>query len=185
MPGTPIRFVLTITSLTPALLVFAAVFFFNDDTLWSWSGYKVAAIGCVVGVPVLAYVCHKVIQFFKTEIDSDWKKFESLQVADKSAITFVVVYLLPLARTKGIDVQWGVLIVVLLLVAILVFHSDAYLVNPLLAMPPFRYHFYEVTTDEEVTFILVSRREIVNTREPVEVQQISRYMFLEVEGQGD
>src|SRR5215207_1949895 len=54
------------------------------------------------------------------------------------------------------------------------------LVNPLLAMPPFRYHFYEVTTDEEVTFILVSRREIVNTREPVEVQQISRYMFLEV-----
>lgn len=164
MPSKRIQFALTVTSLAPVLLVLAAVFVFTDES-WSWSLYKaVATIACVLGTIGFAYMGHKVIKFYRAKVDHEYKKFTSLKVADKSAVTFVVVYLLPLARTPGLEVQWGVLAVVLLLVAVVIFHSNAYLVNPLLAMPPFRYHFYEVTTKEEVTFILVSRREIVNTR---------------------
>ncbi len=187
MPSVSIRFLLTVTSLAPVLLVLAAVFASNDESFWSltWSGQKTAVTICVLLMLGLAIICHNIITFFRAEVGDDYKKFTSLKVADKSAVTFIFAYLLPLVTAQEGDMRWSVLATGLLLVAVLVFHSDAYLVNPLLAMPPFRYHFYEVTTQEEVSFILVSRREIVNTRESVEVQQVSRFMFLEVEGQKD
>lgn len=157
------------------LLVVAALLGFERGQIW-------AAIASIAIMLALAYVSHKIILHFRAKVANDWKKFTSVRVADGSAVTFVVAYLLPLVTIQVDAIRWGVLIVVLFLLATLVFYSDAYLVNPLLAMPPFAYHFYEVTTEEEVTFILVSRREIMNTRDPIDVLQVSRFMYLEVEG---
>ncbi len=59
-------------------------------------------------------------------------------------------------------------VVVLVLLAWLVYISDTYLVNPLLRL--FGYRFYEVTTEDQITYTLVSRHKIVNTDEPIDVR---------------
>lgn len=145
---------------------------------------KLLATMCMLVVAASVYLCHKVLQFYSTKVGSGPLKITSLRVADRSTITFVVAYVLPLLTVGNVRVQWEVLVIVFGLLIMLIYHSDAYLVNPLLAIP-FGYHFYEVTNEEQVTYILVSRREIVNTREPVEGRQVSRFMFLDAEGRGD
>lgn len=67
-----------------------------------------------------------------------------------------------------------------MLLAWLVYISDTYLVNPLLRL--FGYRFYEVTTEDQITYTLVSRHKIVNTDEPIDVREGSNFMVLKVKG---
>ena len=181
MPSRKVRWLFTATSLAPILLVYAAIFFFDGGPWLALNASKAWAAVCLIGVLACLYLCHVILQFYANKVSSGPLRISSLRVATGSAVTFVVVYLVPLITLQVAEIQPEVVVVVFVLVAFLIYHSDAYLVNPLLAMPPFRYHFYEVTANE-VTFILVSRREILNTRETLEVKQVSRFMFLDVEG---
>ncbi len=181
MPSRKVRWLFTATSLAPILFVYAALFFFDGSSWFAFTKNKAWAGACLVGVSACLYLCHVILQFYANKVSSGPLKITSLKVATGSAITFVVVYLVPLVTFQVAEIQPEVIVVIFVLVAFLIYHSDAYLVNPLLTIPPFRYHFYEVTAND-VTFILVSRREILNTRETLEVKQISRFMFLDVEG---
>jgi hypothetical protein len=181
LPSRLVRFLFTVTSLAPLCFTYAVVFVLNDGFTLAVTANNVKGLLLVALMVALGVVCWKVLSFYSTKVPSQPMKITSLRVADRSAITFVVVYLLPLVTVQEIGIRPLVLFVVLGLLAWLVYHSDAYLVNPLLAMWPFKYHFYEVATDEEVTYILVSRREIQDTRASLEVRQISTYMFLDVE----
>ncbi len=185
MPSPLIRSLFTATSLAPIFLVYAALFLFDGEPLFTLNANRIWAAICLLAVIGCVYGCHRILQFYATKVASGAMNIKSLKVASGSAVTFVVVYLLPLITRQVADLQPEVIVVVFILLAVLIYHSDAYLVNPLLALPPFRYHFYEISTEEEVTYILVSRREILNTTESLEVKQISRFMFLDVKGQGD
>ncbi len=185
MPSPLVRFLFTVTSLAPLCFTYAMVFFLNDGFTLTLTANNVKGVLLLALMGALVWVCQKALSFFATKVASGPMKITSLRVADRAAITFVVVYLLPLVTVQAINIRPSVLLIVLGLLAWLVYHSDAYLVNPLLAMWPFKYHFYEITTEEEVAYILVSRREILDTRNPLEVKQISTYMFLDVEGSGD
>lgn len=181
MPSRLIRFLFTVTALAPLFVTYAVVFFFNDGFAFALTVNNVVGLVFIILMVVLVWLCHRILWFYSMKVASGPMDITSLKVADRSAITFVVVYLLPLVTVQGIEVRPSVLLIVIGLLAWLVYHSDAYLVNPLLATWPFQYHFYEVTTKEEVVYILVSRREILNTRDTLEVKQISKYMFLDVE----
>ncbi len=50
-------------------------------------------------------------------------------------------------------------------------------------MWPFKYHFYEVTDTEDTTYILISRREIMDAGKILDVRKVSTYMFFELEDQ--
>ena len=184
MPSSLVRFLFTVTSLAPLFLTYAVMFFFNESESFTLAltVNKVKGSLCIVTMGALVWVCHRILWFYSNKVASGPMDITSLRVADRSAITFVVVYLLPLVTVQGIDIQPSVLLIVLGLLAWLIYHSDAYLVNPLLSMWPFKYHFYEITTEEGIVYTLVSRREILNTRDQLEVKQISEYMFLDVEG---
>ena len=185
MPSKLVQSLFTVTSLVPLLFTYAVVFFLNDGFEFALTANNIKGLLCIIaGVP-LVWACHRILWFYSNKVASGPMEIASLRVADRSAVTFVVVYLLPLVTVQEIGIRPVVLLIVLVLLAWLIYHSDAYLVNPLLSMWPFKYHFYEITTEEEVTYILVSRREILDTRDPLEVKQISTYMFLDVEGEGD
>ncbi len=118
--------------------------------------------------------------FYSNKVKQRSLQICSLKPADQPAIGFVVAYLLPVAFEKAVVVQWEVLLVVLVLLAWLVYISDTYLVNPLLRL--FGYRFYEVTTEDQITYTLVSRHKIVNTDEPIDVREGSNFMVLKVKG---
>lgn len=174
MPSRFVRFLLTSTSLAPMCLVYAALFAFDEPPS------KFKALGCLSLVVALTFICLGVLWFYSRKVKQRSLQISSLRPADQPAIGFVVAYLLPVAFERAFVVQWEVLIVVLIMLAWLVYISDTYLVNPLLRL--FGYKFYEVTTEDQITYTLVSRRKIVNTDEPIDVRVGSNFMFLRVKG---
>lgn len=180
MPSSLVRFLLTLTSLAPVGLVYAALFAFDENPLFTWSSTRIKLLVCLTVTVTLVIVCLLVLWFYSSKVKQRSLQICSLRPADGPAIGFIVTYLLPVAFETAFKVNWGVLVVVAVLLAWLVYVSDTYLVNPLLRL--FGYRFYEVTTKDQITYILVSRLKIVNTDEPIDVRVGSNFMFLRVKG---
>lgn len=182
MPHKSMQFSLTITSLAPVGLVYAALFWFDGKPWSEWSVNETKAVLCLAIVAVLVAICFAALWFFSRKPKLRSLDIVSLKPADSSAIGFVAAYLLPVAFETSFRVQWPVLVVVFALLAVLVYVSDTYLVNPLLRLLGF--HFYEVATEDNVTCVLVSRYKIRNTEDPVDVRRGSDFMYLHVKGHG-
>jgi len=80
----------------------------------------------------------------------------SIRTADAEIVGFVLAYLLPFMDAAGLVVRPGVFWFVMGLLALVVWSSNSYHVNPVLGL--LGYHFYEVTIAGDVTFVLVTRR---------------------------
>ena len=180
MPSRLVRFLFTLTSLAPMCLVYAALFTFDKDPFFALTQNRIKAGACLATMAALVGVCLWVLWFYAKKVKQRSLQIYSLRAADSPAIGFVAAYLLPVAFERTFIVQWEILAVVLIVLAWLVYVSDTYLVNPLLRL--FGYRFYEVTTEDQITYILVSNREIVNTDEPIDVRVGSNFMFLRVKG---
>ena len=57
--------------------------------------------------------------------------------------------------------------------------THSYHTNPILTF--FGYHFYEVTTPQNVSFLLITKRDLRNTKNISTVVQITDYMILDTE----
>jgi len=180
LPSRFIQFLFTLTSLAPMCLVYATLFSFDSDPLLSLTTNRWKAIGCLVLMFILVGTCLAVLRFYSKKVKQRSLEIHSLKPVDQPAIGFVVAYLLPVAFETAFAVRIEVLVAVLILLAWLVYVSDSYLVNPLLRL--FGYRFYEVMDEDNITYKLVSRSEIVNTDEPVDVRTGSKFMFLKVKG---
>lgn len=173
MPSFLITFFLTLTSLAPVLLTFGAVY-------WSRScQYSMAFFGTAIALTV---VCKLVLWFFKRGLATQSFRFTSVKPADQSTLSFIVAYLLPLISMTGLHIDYPTLIFVFILIFITIYHGNAYHFNPLLALV-FGYHFYEVTTEENFTYVVISRKTYTTTRDAIKAVRISDYMVMEVEGE--
>ena len=180
MPSKTMQFSLTITSMAPVGLVYAVLFWFDGKPWSTWSVGKTKAVICLAVVVLLVATCLGSLWFFSNKPKLRSLDIDSLRPADAPAIGFVVTYLLPVAFETSFKVEWPVLVTVFALLTFLVYVSDTYLVNPLLRL--FRFHFYEITTEDGITYTLVSRWKIRNTEAPVDVRRGSDFMYLHVKG---
>lgn len=172
MPGYPVRILLAATSLAPALFTYAALIFLGNPKL---------GIFWIVLALALAVTCRIVLNVYrrKLEIYPSFR-IKAVKPADQAVFAYIVAYLLPLLLENYTDVNLLGIAAIFGVLFLAIYRSNAYSFNPLLVML-FRYHFYEVTTeDPEFTYVLVSKREIKNTEAPVESVQISHYMFLDL-----
>lgn len=180
MPSFPVRLLFTSTSLAPVLVTYAVVYAFEDENLMSWSENKALALAFVGVAGLLVALGAIFLWLYPKRLDDDPFTITTLKSADRSVLAFVVAYLLPIAFTQTVHVRVEVLVFVFLLLLVVVYRSDAYSVNPLLGI--IGYHFYEVTTEGGVVYVVASKREIRNTRKPIRGMRISRFMFLDAEG---
>jgi hypothetical protein len=109
---------------------------------------------------------------------------EAVRIADQQMLTYIVAYLVPLVFSKLLEptaprLAMIAFVVVMLFVA--VYRSNGYSFNPVLNLV-FGYHFYEVTTELQFTYVVVSKQKIVNTREVIKGRELSPYMYLDAEG---
>jgi hypothetical protein len=165
------RSLLTATSLAPMLLTYALVYYPVNK------GY---ALGMTLLAAVLVVACKVILSLAKKLIQEQKIRIKSVKIADQAVLTFVLAYLWPLVFARITTVRLGVLIFVFLLLVVVVYHSKAYSFNPLLQLV-FGYHFYEVVTMGDFTYVVVSKREMINTRTPIRGLQLSPYMVLDAE----
>ncbi len=164
------KFFFVLTSFAPVLF-----------TLWfskfSKNWHLIDGLWYLIITVVLILFCFLIIKSSEKYLEKITINIKSLSTSDKEIIAFIIVYLLPLINKYSLQINSKLLIFVIALLFISVWTTNSYHFNPLLGL--FGYHFYEVTTEGDVTYILITRENLVNTKKIKTVVQISDYMLLE------
>lgn len=168
------KLLLVATSLAPILLTRAFV-----DALHGRWPEAAASVGAAAGLTALCILLLSSIQQEARLLDLHSPK--TIQSADTQIIGFVLTYLLPLAKPDQTPDDVRVLAFVLLILGLAFWNSNAYHFNPLLGL--LGYHFYEVTFDSDIKFVLITKRSLYNARKLSGFVQLTEYVVLEAKEQ--
>jgi hypothetical protein len=133
----------------------------------------------VISALVLVVLCWGLIYLAKRWILEEEIRLKSVKTADTHILWFIAGYLYPIAYQQIALVRLDVLLYVLAILLIVLYVGRAFIINPVLQIV-FRYKFYEVVSRRDFTYIVASRRELVNTRTPIDGRRLSSYMYLDV-----
>ena len=165
------KLLLVATSLAP---IFLTLWFSKFSKEWD------ITVGCtyLLITIILTSLCVLLLFLSTKNLEKNPIKINSVKTADKEVVGFIIVYLLPLINESTVKINTAVLIFIALLFFWIVFTSNSYHFNPLLGF--LGYHFYEITIEGGITYILISRSDIVNCKNIKYVVQLSEYMVLGV-----
>ena len=104
-------------------------------------------------------------------------KIKSVKTVDKEIVGFLLIYLLPLINQNQSTISVPVLVFVAVIFFFIVYNSHAYHFNPLLGF--FGYHFFEVTIEGDITYVLITRQNITDCKAVSQVVQLTEYMILD------
>src|SRR5688572_7332005 len=145
----------TIAKVSLVSTAFAPVLLTLSYRYWKSRNWELFASAILAAV-LLCALCGLLLYAAKTRLQITGIKVKSVKTADTEIVGFVIAYLLPLVNMDGQGVDIDVLVFVLVILLIVVSATHTYHVNPLLAL--FRYHFYEITDDGDVTHVLITKR---------------------------
>ena len=102
-----------------------------------------------------------------------------VKTSDREVMGFMLAYIAPIALAAGgsVSIDPFAVLFLLILFGFVVWGMHAYDFNPLLGL--LGYHFFEVETDKFLTYIMITRREIVSVRQITEVVQLTVYVLLD------
>jgi len=177
-----IKLFLVLTSLAPVLLTYWFVeqtekynkdisFFENVKCNYLYGlNYLIFAF-------VLVIICLLILRLAETKLEKLPVVIQGIKTADNEATTFIIAYLLPLANKLDNGLNIPVLIFISCLFFFIVITSNSYHFNPLLNF--FGYHFYEVSVDGGVTYVLLTKKSINNSKNIKSISLLTEYMILE------
>ncbi|MGB8297716.1 MAG: hypothetical protein WCG85_20035 [Polyangia bacterium] len=166
------KLLLVATSFAPVLL-----------TLWfakfseHWDPRQ--GVGWLEAALILTFLCLGIIGLAQKKLQKLPVQIESISSSDKELVGFIIAYLLPLINKSAFDINDSLLYFVLGLFFLSILTTNSYHFNPVLGF--FGFHFYEATLDGNITYILMSKKNLTNTKKIKQVVQISEYMLLEIE----
>lgn len=164
------KLALVATSFAPVLLTLGWIRLL-DGKVWPYAISYFIAAGLTVGLCLLLiFAARKSLEIIPF-------RPKSISTADAEIVGFVLAYLLPFVDAAGVSIRPGVFWFVMGLLALAVWSTNSYHVNPVLGL--LGYHFYEVTVDGDITFILITRKSLRGTGKITEVVQLTDYMVLE------
>lgn len=177
-----IKIILVLTSLAPVMLTYWFVEQSNSYNISKTfiencvTNYNVGNFYIITTI-ILVALFWLIIYLSKSKLEKLPIVIEEIKSADNESISFILVYLLPLASKIENSINIPVLIFISLLFFIIVFTSNSYHFNPLLNF--IGYHFYEVKVEGGVTYVLLTRDSINNSKNIKSVSLISEYTILE------
>lgn len=152
----------------------------GDNLIANWQvggGYLLATL-------LMSVLCFLLVWLSGRNLEKLPVKIKAVKTVDKEIVGFLLVYLLPLINqtTNTTCLPAGtVSLPVLIFIAVIFFfivqNSHAYHFNPLLGF--FGYHFYEVTIEGDITYVLITRQNIADCKSISQVVQLTEYMILE------
>ena len=165
---------LVLTSFSPILVTYSFVSWLHGSFRWTGAGLLVAAgLLVVLTMAIIHEAAHR-LETFEIEI-------VFLKTGDREIVGFLVAYLLPLVTRPSVPViDWRVAAFVLAIFFGVIWGTHSYHFNPLLGI--LGYHFFEVRTSSNVTYVLVTRKDLRTTRGVNRVVQVSEYMLLDATG---
>jgi hypothetical protein len=166
------KLMLTSTAIAPVLLTYAWVAFQSGDSCVA----IILAAACVA----LVFICWLLLRYAKNNLERMSFKPVSIEAADRENMGFLLLYLLPLFTAQFDALNWNVWIPAILIFAAVVATGYSYHFNPLLGL--MGWHFYKVGTAEGVTYVLITKKQLRNATDTVEIGQLTEYIVLDLGG---
>lgn len=162
-----IQIILVATSLSPILLTFWFKQFNQSWNLKEGILYLISAIILIVILKLIIDIAKKKLEIIPISI-------KEISNADNESVIFIFIYLIPL-----LELDIHMILFLLGLFFIIVLTTNIYHFNPLLGL--LGYHQYEIKLEDGPTFILITRKTLINSKQIKIVVQISNYILLEKE----
>lgn len=162
-----IQLILVTTSISPVLLTF---WFKKFSSSWRWT----SGLPCLIIAILLLVVLKFIIETAKRKLEIIPIYISEISNADKESLIFIFTYLIPL-----LEIDSKMIFFLLILFFIIIFTTNIYHFNPLLGL--LGYHQYEVKLKEGTTFILITKKTLINVKQVKSVVQLTDYILLEKE----
>ena len=181
------KLALVVTSLAPICLTLWFVEFSSAwrSTLTLWLNIKSNwHIGWkyLFATVLMSLLCFVLVWLSGKNLEKLPVKIKAVKTVDKEIVGFLLVYLLPLISRTNSTVSVPVVIFIAVFFFFIILNSHAYHFNPLLGF--FGYHFYEVIIEGDITYVLITRKNITACKSIAHVVQLTEYMILEAEIDG-
>lgn len=164
------KVLLVATSLAPVLGAFGVISYSVGDSI-------LATVQWFIYAALLLLVCWLVLRFARANVETEVIAVKSIRNVDTEVLTFLLVYLLPLVARDSLPVAaTETTIYVFVIIAWSVYHSNAFYFNPLLGL--LGYHFYEVTSADGMSQMLITSNTIKKPSVDLEVVQLFDYTYL-------
>lgn len=160
------------TSFAPVLVSYSFVLFLEEKSL------KIIMIPLIIAI-VLAIICMCFLGKAKENMQVIDFPISSIKTADGEVLGFLAAYLLPFITLTSNQINTIILMYVFVLFFIVIWTTNSYHVNPIISL--LGYHFYEVETISNITFLLITKKDLVNTSNIQKVVQLTEYMVLDIE----
>jgi hypothetical protein len=180
------KIALVSTALAPICLT---LWFVEISHVWKpalpWSvnivAYWQEGIGYLLATLILSALCFGLVWLSASSngLERLPVKIKAVKTVDNEIVGFLLVYLLPLINQSQNAISLPVLVFVAIIFFLIVYNSHAYHFNPLLGL--LGYHFFEVTIEGDITYVLITHQNITNCKNVIQVVQLTEYMILEAD----
>ena len=167
---------LVISSVSPVFLTYAFI-------LWIENKSSIRIIIILLIVAIFIGLSHCILSLSTKKLERLRFPITSIRTADSDILTFFIAYLFPFISLSSDKVNEPVLIFILIFFILVILGTHSYHTNPILTL--LGYHFYEVTTPENITYLLITKRDLRNTKQIDYIVQISDYMVLDTKNKGE
>ena len=166
------KLLLTSTAMAPVLLTYSWVAYYEREE---------ATAGILfVACTTLILMCLWILRYAKNNLERMPFKAISVEAADRENIAFLLLYLLPLFTEEFTALNWQVSLPAVIIFGAVVATGYSYHFNPLLGFCG--WHFYRVGTNEGVTYVLITKKQLRSATNTIEVGQLTEYIVIDFGG---
>lgn len=164
------KLALVTTAFAPILVTVAFVAY-SREQFCPVGVYSLLAAGSLI------LLCWCIILTARARLERLSFTVTSLKTVDQEVLGFVVTYLLPLIAAEPLKFDVLTILFMTSIFFVVIYGTHSYHFNPILGI--FGFHFYEVQTTGNITYVLLTKRDLRNTKNVSQVVQISEYMVLD------
>lgn len=164
------KLLLTSTAIAPVLITYAWVAYQASENLQA----VILLVACIV----LIITCILVLRYARKHLERASFSATTVEAADRENMGFLLLYLLPLFTAQFDALNWQVWVPAIAIFAAVVATGYSYHFNPLLGL--MGWHFYKVGTEEGVTYVLITKKQLRRATGAIKVGQLTEYIVLDV-----
>lgn len=165
------RFLLTFTAMIPAFLIASFVFWFNGN-------YSYMIISWLFIAALLIFLFF-IIEHIKKHGEKISVNFKYARADNNSNMDYCLFYLSPLLNLKNDIIELWILVIIAFVFVIVKTASADCSFNPILRI--FGWHFYNIETHDNVAHLVMTKKPIRNTKNPIEAVRMTEYVLLRID----
>jgi hypothetical protein len=180
-----IKLLFVATAFTPILLIWWFVSIYNIFN--TGGGVQIIDFRCfkildlfnvtnlILLFLILVILCLYILHLAKRRLTRNYIGIKSIKSADLNMTVLIFSYFLPCIEIYNKELVFKIGWIVILFIIVLI-NKGTYFYNPLMKLFGFRY--YEISTINDVTYLMISKKKIINVKSVNAYSQLTDYVIL-------